>query len=34
MENGTPIDNYDNEPVGPGIKKNGITFIAGLSRKF
>jgi putative salt-induced outer membrane protein YdiY len=30
----TFIDNYDNKPVGPDIKKNDITFIAGLSRKF
>ncbi len=30
----TFIDNYDNKPVGPGIKKNDVTFIAGLSRKF
>jgi putative salt-induced outer membrane protein YdiY len=30
----TLIDSYDNKPVGPGIKKNDVTFIAGLSRKF
>jgi len=30
----TFIDNYDNKPVGAGIKKNDVTFIAGLSRKF
>jgi putative salt-induced outer membrane protein YdiY len=30
----TFIDNYDNKPVGPGIKKNDVTLIAGLSRKF
>ncbi len=30
----TLIDNYDNAPVGPGIKKNDVTFIAGVSRKF
>jgi putative salt-induced outer membrane protein YdiY len=30
----TFIENYDNKPVGPGIKKNDVTFIAGLSRKF
>jgi putative salt-induced outer membrane protein YdiY len=30
----TFIDSYDNNPVGPGIKKNDVTFIAGLSRKF
>jgi putative salt-induced outer membrane protein YdiY len=30
----TFIDNYDNRPVGPDIKKNDVTFIAGLSRKF
>jgi putative salt-induced outer membrane protein YdiY len=30
----TLIDSYDNKPVGPGIKKNDVTLIAGLSRKF
>jgi len=30
----TLIDSYDNKPVGPGIKRNDVTFIAGLSRKF
>ena len=30
----TFIDNYDSQPVGPGIKKNDVTFIAGVSRKF
>lgn len=30
----TFIDNYDNKPVGPEIKKNDVTFIAGVSRKF
>lgn len=30
----TFIDSYDNRPVGPDIKKNDVTFIAGLSRKF
>jgi putative salt-induced outer membrane protein YdiY len=30
----TLIDSYDNKPVGPGIKKNDIAFIAALSRKF
>ncbi|HUU37142.1 MAG TPA: DUF481 domain-containing protein, partial [Candidatus Desulfaltia sp.] len=30
----TLIDSYDNKPVGSGIKKNDVTFIAGLSRKF
>lgn len=28
------IDTYDSHPVGLGIKKNDIAFIAGLSRKF
>jgi putative salt-induced outer membrane protein len=30
----TLMDKYDNEPVGEGIKKNDISFIAGLSAKF
>ncbi|MGB7297556.1 MAG: DUF481 domain-containing protein [Candidatus Aminicenantales bacterium] len=30
----TLIDSYDHKPVGPDIKKNDVTFIAGLSRKF
>jgi putative salt-induced outer membrane protein YdiY len=30
----TFIDSYDSKPVGPGIKKNDVAFIAGLSRKF
>jgi putative salt-induced outer membrane protein YdiY len=30
----TFINNFDNRPVGAGIKKNDVTFIAGLSRKF
>lgn len=30
----TLIDNFDNQPVGLEIKKNDVTFIAGLSRKF
>jgi len=30
----TFIDTYDSHPVGVGIKKNDIAFIAGLSRKF
>lgn len=30
----TFIDTYDSEPVGLGIKKNDIAFIAALSRKF
>jgi putative salt-induced outer membrane protein YdiY len=30
----TFIDSYDHKPVGPGIEKNDVTFIAGLSRKF
>ena len=30
----TFIDTYDSKPVGLGIKKNDIAFIAGLSRKF
>jgi putative salt-induced outer membrane protein YdiY len=30
----TFIDSFDNQPVGLGIKKNDITLIAGLSRKF
>lgn len=30
----TVMDNYDNKPVGEGIKKSDISFIAGLSAKF
>jgi putative salt-induced outer membrane protein YdiY len=30
----TFIDTYDSQPVGIGIEKNDIAFIAGLSRKF
>lgn len=30
----TLMDKYDNDPVGEGIKKNDISFIAGLSAKF
>ncbi len=30
----TLMDKYDSEPVGEGIKKNDISFIAGLSAKF
>ncbi len=30
----TFVDSYVNRPVGTGIKKNDITFIAGISRKF
>ncbi len=30
----TLMDNYDNKPVGEGIKKNDISFLAGLSAKF
>lgn len=30
----TLMDKYDNEPVGEGIKKNDLSFIAGLSAKF
>ncbi len=30
----TMMDKYDSEPVGEGIKKNDISFIAGLSAKF
>ncbi len=30
----TFIDNYDNNPIGEGIKKNDIAFLAGLSKKF
>ena len=30
----TFIDSFDNKPVGSGIKKNDITLIAGISRKF
>jgi hypothetical protein len=30
----TFIDTYDSHPVGPGIKKNDIVFIAGVSWKF
>jgi len=30
----TFIDTYDSQPVGIGIEKNDITFIAGLSWKF
>jgi putative salt-induced outer membrane protein YdiY len=30
----TFIDSYDNHPVGSGIKKNDVAFIAALSRKF
>jgi len=30
----TFIDTYDSHPVGPGIKKNDVAFIAALSRKF
>ena len=28
------IDLYDSDPVGEGVKKNDITFLAGLSVKF
>jgi hypothetical protein len=30
----TLMDKYDSKPVGEGIKKNDISFIAGLSTKF
>lgn len=30
----TLMENYDNKPVGAGIKKNDISFLAGLSAKF
>jgi putative salt-induced outer membrane protein YdiY len=30
----TLMENYDNKPVGEGIKKNDISFLAGLSAKF
>ena len=30
----TLMDNYDNKPIGEGIKKNDISLIAGLSAKF
>lgn len=30
----TLMDKYDSKPVGEGIKKNDISFIAGLSAKF
>jgi putative salt-induced outer membrane protein len=30
----TLMDKYDNKPVGEGIKKNDVSFIAGLSAKF
>jgi len=30
----TFIDTYDSRPVGLGIKKNDIIFVAGISRKF
>ncbi len=30
----TFVESYDNRPVGTRIKKNDITFIAGISRKF
>jgi putative salt-induced outer membrane protein YdiY len=30
----TLMENYDNQPVGEGIKKNDISFLAGLSAKF
>jgi putative salt-induced outer membrane protein YdiY len=30
----TVMDRYDNNPVGEGIKKNDLSFIAGLSAKF
>jgi len=30
----TFIDAYDSEPVGPGIKQNDITMLAGISKKF
>jgi putative salt-induced outer membrane protein YdiY len=30
----TFVDSYDNIPVGARIKRNDITFIAGISRKF
>ena len=30
----TLMDSYDNNPVGEGIKKNDVSFIAGLSAKF
>ncbi len=28
------VDNFDNNPVGEGIKKNDMAFLAGLSKKF
>ena len=28
------IDNYENRPIGEGIKKNDAAFLAGLSIKF
>lgn len=30
----TLLDNYDNKPGGEGIKRNDVTFLAGLSAKF
>jgi len=30
----TLMDYYDNKPIGEGIKKNDISFLAGLSAKF
>jgi putative salt-induced outer membrane protein len=30
----TLMDKYDNKPIGEGIKKNDVSFIAGLSAKF
>lgn len=30
----TFIDRFDNKPVGEGIRKNDITFITGISKKF
>ena len=30
----TFIDNFDNNPVGEGIKKNDVAFLAGISKKF
>ena len=28
------IDAYDSDPIAPGIKKNDITMLAGISKKF
>jgi hypothetical protein len=28
------IDGFDNQPAGEGVKKNDVTFLAGLSMKF